>query len=146
MAASITVEGKVVGQRRPAVAGWAVPLPPEVDAGTASWRLRDLITRVVLEEVEAYRDRQERRRTIQALTAGEIQQGIEVGKVVPGGAEEPAGEANPEEAVRVALQGFDDGLYFVFVDGVQQRRLDDPVPIRRESQVSFLRLVALAGG
>jgi hypothetical protein len=146
MAATITVDGKVVGQRRPAVADWTVPLPPEIEAGTAEWRLRDLITRVVLEEVEAYRTRQERRRTIQTLTAGQIQQGIEAGKVVSGGASDPAGEANPEEAVRVALQGFEDGLYFVFVDGEQQRRLDDRVPLRAESRVSFLRLVALAGG
>jgi hypothetical protein len=146
MAATITVDGKVVGQRRPTVADWAVPLPPEVEEGTAPWRLRDLITRVVLAEVEAYQDRQERKRSIQALTAGEIRQGIEVGKVAPGGAEERAGEANPDEAVRVALQGFEDGLYFVFVDGEQQRRLDDPVPLHAASRVSFLRLVALAGG
>src|SRR5690242_7957115 len=112
MTASITVEGKVVGQRRPAVAGREVPLPPEVAAGTASWRLRDLITRVVRDEVEAYQDRQERRSSIQALTAREIQLGIDAGKVAPGGRDERAGEADPGEAVRVALQGFEDGLYF----------------------------------
>jgi hypothetical protein len=48
--------------------------------------------------------------------------------------------------VRVALQAFEDQLYFVFIDGVQQQHLDQPVQVQSGSRVLFVRLVPLAGG
>jgi hypothetical protein len=46
----------------------------------------------------------------------------------------------------VALQAFEDQLYFVFIDGVQQQHLDQPVRVQSGSRVLFVRLVPLAGG
>jgi hypothetical protein len=50
------------------------------------------------------------------------------------------------EALQTALEAFDDGLYFVFIDDEQVEELDAPIRLRSDSSVTFLRLVALAGG
>ena len=42
--------------------------------------------------------------------------------------------------------GFIDGLYYVFLDDVQQENLDERVYLKPNSRLTFLRLVALAGG
>jgi hypothetical protein len=44
------------------------------------------------------------------------------------------------------LQAFEDGLYFVFIDEVQQTNLDSEVFLKANSKVIFLRLTALVGG
>jgi hypothetical protein len=55
-------------------------------------------------------------------------------------------QVDSDEAVAVALQAFEDGLYFVFVDDLQQTQLDSEVFLKTNSKVVFLRLTALAGG
>ena len=46
----------------------------------------------------------------------------------------------------MAILGFIDGLYYVFLDEVQQENLDAPVYLKPDSKLMFLRLVALVGG
>lgn len=142
MSANLTVEARVLGQRKSLVPEWRLPWP--ADAG-ASPTLRELITRIVRAEVEAYNARQEQRRLTQVLTPQQIQEGVRRGKVEMGGHAEVQ-PAETEAALATALRAFEDGLYFVFVDEVQYTKLDDPVPLRAESRMLFLRLVALAGG
>lgn len=48
--------------------------------------------------------------------------------------------------VHAALEAFEDGLYFVFIDDRQIETLDERVTVGAGSRVRFLRLVALAGG
>jgi ribosomal protein S9 len=145
MTTTITIEGKVLGRRKAALADWTLALPPEWEADTRSVRLRDLITRVVLDEVEAFHERQARRQLLEILTPSEIEQGANQGKVtVEGGGLQR--QVEPQDAVQTALQGFEDGLYLVFVDDRQQATLDDLVLLRSDSRVTFVRLVALAGG
>lgn len=139
---ALLVEAKVLGQRRPIFSGWRVELP---ERGGDHLRLRDLITRVVLEEVEAFRQRQQERRLARVLAPAEIEAGLIAGKI-DSGERDLQQEVIPEEAVGAALQAFEDGLYFVFIDGAQQTGLDSEVWLKPESQVTFLRLVALAGG
>jgi hypothetical protein len=145
MAATITIEGRVAGQRRPLFGDWEIALPPEAEARGGRLTLRALITRVVLEEVASFRERQEQRRFVQALTEAEIERGLTRGKVDMGG-REPGEAPGPEAAVATAVQAFEDGLYYVFVDGDQRRALDEEVYLKPSSRVTFLRLVALAGG
>src|SRR5207244_802964 len=85
MAATITIKGRVAGQRRPLFSDWDIALPPEAEARGERLTLRALITRVVLEEVAAFKERQEQRRFVQALTASEIERGLMRGKVEMGG-------------------------------------------------------------
>jgi len=134
------VEATVVGRSGAAIEprtvdiAWAQPAP-----------LRDVITELVLDEVRSYNERERSRRLIRVLTPDEIDQGVAVGKIDSGGRER-TGPARTDEAVAAALEGFADGLYFVFVDGVQVEDLDAAVTIDDDTRVRFVRLVALAGG
>jgi hypothetical protein len=146
----ITVEARVAGQRKPLVAGRKVALamPPAGGSGGEALRLRDVLTQVVQQEVRAFTQRQEERRLVRVLSPDEIDRAAASGKIAMGGVEDRSTGApvSEETAVAVALQAFTDGLYFVFLDGRQQEDLDAAVVLRPASTLTFIRLVALAGG
>jgi hypothetical protein len=150
--AVLTVEAKVVGQRKPAISGWQVPLPALLAADRADTggypRLRDLLAGIVRQEALAFRQRQGERRLVRVLSPAGIQQVAATGKIDMGGPRELQAETEVDDdaAVAVALQAFEDGLYFVFLDGQQQEDLDAEVRLRPDSTLTFIRLVALAGG
>ena len=145
MSISIVVEGKVVGQKRPLFTDWRVDLPPLDENQGDHLRLRDLITTMVIKEVEASRLRQEERKLARVMSRPQIEQGVSGGKVHPGEYDVQQ-NVNVDEAIVVALQAFEDGLYFVFIDDVQQTQLDSEVFLKTNSNVMFLRLTALVGG
>ena len=98
-----------------------------------------------MKEVEAFRLLQEERKLARVMSRQEIERSAATGKVDPG--ERDLGQqVNVDEAVAVALQAFEDGLYFVFVDEFQQTSLDSEVFLKTDSKVVFLRLAALVGG
>ena len=150
--AMMTVEAREVGQRAPLVSGWRVPLlePPGANGGDGSaMRLRDLLAHVVRQEVHAFQQRQEERRLARVLSPREIQDAAARGKVAMGGPNElhtETQEVSDEAAIATALQAFEDGLYYVFLDGAQQHDLEAAVWPRPDSTLTFIRLVALAGG
>jgi hypothetical protein len=78
------------------------------------------------------------------LSESQIAEGAVQGKIDPGG-HAPTGPADPDVAVGAALQGFEDGLYLVVLDGLEQRDLDAQVYLTAESRLVFLRLTFLAG-
>jgi hypothetical protein len=141
----LRIEGKAVGRKKPLFADWSVPLPPGPGDGGEPLTLRALVGLVVRAEVAAFRQRQEERKLIRALTARDIEAGAARGKVDMGGRDlkQPVDE---EEAVVVAVQAFADGLYLVIVDGEEQRDLDREVHVQADSRVTFVRLAMLAGG
>lgn len=145
MSVSIVVEGKVVGQKRPIFTDWRVDLPPQNENQGDHLKLRDLIASVVIKEVEAFRLRQEERKLARVMSRQQIEQGVSGGKVDPE-ERDIQQEVNVDEAIAIALQAFEDGLYFVFIDDVQQTHLDSEVFLRTNSKVMFLRLTALVGG
>ena len=145
MSVSIVVEGKVVGQKRPLFTDWRVDLPPLDENRGDHLKLRDLITSIVIKEVEAFRLRQEERKLARVMSRQQIEQSVSGGKVDPG-EHDLQQEVNLDEASAVALQAFEDGLYFVFIDDVQQTQLDSEVFLKTNSKVMFLRLTALVGG
>jgi hypothetical protein len=61
MPATITISGQLLGRTKPLFTDWRVPLPPDIFDNGKRLTLRDLLTRIVLEEVEAFRTRQEQR-------------------------------------------------------------------------------------
>lgn len=145
MSISIVVEGKVVGQKRPLFTDWQVELPPLDENRGDHLKLCDLITAMVIEEVEAFRLRQEERKLARVMNRQQIEQGV-IGGKVDSGERDLQQEVNIDEAIAVALQAFEDGLYFVFIDDVQQTQLDNEVFLKTNSKVIFLRLTALVGG
>ena len=139
---TLIIDAKVVGNRKPVFSDWHIDIPePKGDF----LRLRDLITRIVVEEVEAFNKRQADRKLSIVLSPAQIEQGKSKGKIDSGGKEYQQ-EANKDTAIATALQAFEDGLYYVFIDGQQQTDLDEEVFLKSESQLTFIRLVALVGG
>jgi hypothetical protein len=145
MSPTIVVEGKVLGQKHPLFTDWHVELPSDRMRGGDRIKLRDLITRVVVDEVDAFQKRQEERRFALIMSRAEIEEGVRSGKVDPG-ERDLKQEVNTDEAIGTALQAFEDGLYYVFVDDIQQMNLNSEVYLKADSKVTFLRLVALTGG
>jgi hypothetical protein len=141
----LTISGKTVGAKKPLFADWSIPFPPEW-SGEGGLTLRDLIGRVVRAEVQAFRQRQEDRRTFRALTARQIEQGADKGKIEMGGSEVTQQAVDEDEAVAAACKAFEDGLYLVVIDEEDHRELDREIHVRPDSRVTFVRLTLLAGG
>lgn len=139
------IETRTLGRKARPLDGWAIPDPPVGGDGDGDGlTLRALIARVVRAEVAAFDKRERARRLVRVLSESEIADGAARGKIDPGG--RPAtGPVDVEQAVGSALQGFEDGIYLVILDGVEQRELDREVFLTPESKLVFLRLTFLAG-
>jgi hypothetical protein len=140
----ITISGKALGRKKPLFADFSVPFPPDLGDG-GSLTLRDVISRVVRHEVDAFKQRQQERKLFRALTARQIEEGAARGKIEMGGTDLDQ-KVDVEEAIGVALEAFEDGLYLVVVDGQEQRNLDAQVFLQPDSRLAFVRLAMLAGG
>jgi len=139
------IETRALGTKPRSLDRWSVPVPPGAGrGGDDALTLRDLIARVVTAEVAAFDDRQRRRRLMRVLSTTEISDAATVGKIDPGGhTTSPIGDA--AAAVGAALLGFEDGLYLVVLDGIEQRDLDAQVYPKDTSTLVFIRLTFLAG-
>lgn len=139
------ISARVLGTRKRPLDDWSIPVPPDLGTdGDGGITLRDLISRIVRAEVDAFAARSRGRRFVRVLSAREIDDGSKRGKVDPGGRPQGA-PVDPDAAVGAALQGFVDGLYIVLIDGAEQRDLDRRVFVHSESRLVFLRLTFLAG-
>lgn len=142
-AMTIVVSGRSLGARRPLFADFSVPLHPD-DYGDEGLTLEMLIARVVRHELESYRLRREERRLDRVLTAERVERDAVAGRVSPEGKASPP-PPTEEEAVGVALQSFEDGLYMVVIDGREHRDLQSQVYLKPDSRVTFIRLTFLTG-
>ncbi len=140
---TISIAAKVVGQKKLFFTDWRIPLPPNTD-DSGRFTLRDLISLIVVREVKAFQERQEQRKLAQIFTAEQIQEGAARGKIDMG-EKDFEQKVSEDKAVDTALQAFEDGLYFVFIDDVQHESLNQTVFIGEDSHVMFVRLIALAG-
>ena len=142
---ALTISGRTLGSRKPLFADWSTPFPPEW-RGDGRLTLRDLIGRVVRDEVQKFRQRQEERQVFHTLTARQISDGVELGKITMGGSEVGVQEVDEEQAVAIACQAFEDGLFLVVIDEQDIRQIDQELHLRPNSRVTFIRLAMLAGG
>jgi len=133
------VEARVVGQRSE-IADREVPVSVS-DATT----LRAVLREVVSLELDEYVERQNNRSLLRILTPADLAIGSQSGRyrteprpIQPG--------PTLEQALARALEGFTDGLYFVFLNDRQIEDLDAPMRVDEETRLRFVRLVALAGG
>jgi len=140
----LRISAKALGRKKPLFADWSVPLPPELHDGGVS--LRDVITRIVRQEVAAFRKRQSQRLFIRVLSSRQVEDAAEQGKIAPGDSAMPAQEVDDDAAVGIALQAFEDGLYLVVIDDQEQRSLDNQIFLHPDSRITFIRLALLAGG
>jgi len=139
------ISAKQLGKKKPPVDDWHYTPPDEIfNSGDGGITLRKLIIRIVLDEVDAYNERQKQQSFIKVLTQKKIDDAAKSGKISMGGAEETQ-FANSEAAAVEAIQAFEDGLYLVFLDGAEQTDLDAQVYISTESNMTFIKLTFLAG-
>jgi hypothetical protein len=141
----LTISGRTVGGKKPLFADFSIGSPPDVQ-GDDGVTLRRLIEHVVRKEVDAFRQRQRDRALLRVLSARQIEAAVDRGKVDPGGSEMEPQEIDPDAAVQTAIQAYEDGLYFVVIDGQQATEVDQQVFLRPDSRITFIRLMLLAGG
>jgi len=144
----MVITGKSIGRKRPLFADWSIPLPPDWngDGGDGGPTLRDVIERIVRVEVKAFKKRQHDRQFLRALTEREIEAAAERGKIKMGGSEVGIQDVDEDSAVATALLAFEDGIYLVVIDDVEQRDLDQQVFMQPDSRITFIRLTLLSGG
>ena len=140
----VTIETRAVGSRRPLLPSWKLPTPPEPSRREEPLTLRALITRIVHEEVAAFRQRQADRRFVRVLSERQLSEGALSGRIDPA-AHAHVDKVDAGAAVATALVGFEDGLYLVVIDGKEHRDLDEQVFLGPDTVVTFLRLVMLSG-
>ena len=142
------ISGKALGRKKPLFSDWSIPIPPEWNdgGGDGGLTLRDLIDRIVRDEVKAFRKRQHDRQFLRALTAAEIDAAAEKGKIQMGESEVGIQAVDEDQAVGTALQAFEDGMYLVVIDDVEQTHLDQQVYLTEDSRITFIRLTLLSGG
>ena len=141
----LTISGKAVGQKKPLFADFSLPPPAELSE-SGGVTLRELLERIVREEVAAFRRRQRDRQVIRVLTSRQIAEAAERGKIEMGASEAEPQEVDEDAAVAAALTAFEDGLYFVVIDGDQHCELDRQLFLQPDSHLTFVRLTMLAGG
>lgn len=132
------VEARVVGRPRD-IEDRSVGIEP------GEHPLRAVIEALVAGELDAFAERQRERSLLRILTPADLARGVDTGRY----ATEPrAAQAAPPLAAAVAraVEAFEDGLYFVFVDDHQVESLDATVTVGPQTRLRLVRLVALAGG
>jgi hypothetical protein len=153
---TFTIEAKILGQRASLQPAWQIALPTAIAQHQSPeihppFLLRDLITYIVSSEIQTFQQRQQERRLLRVLGPQQITDAAASGKITMGGPSDITSthaehEIDERTANITALQAFEDGLYFVFLNGIQQRFLEDEVLLGPGSTVTFIRLVALIGG
>jgi hypothetical protein len=141
----VTVTGKSLGQRQKLFADFSIPIEPE-RGEEGGLTLRQLLTRIVTEQVKQFKERQEGRQFLRALTERQIADAAENGKIESGESEVGRQKVDVEQSIAVAHEAFEDGLFFVVIDDEQVEKIDQQVYLKPDSRVTFIRLTPLAGG
>jgi hypothetical protein len=136
---TLTISGKVIGKSQNLFASWQMSLADR------PLTLAELLTQIVIAEIQAFRDRQSERRLTKVLGLVEIEAGVALGKIASGGSELEQ-VVDVQGAIENALQAFNDGFYLVFIDDEQQEDLTAIVELNANSELLFLRLTPLVGG
>ncbi|MEL7633973.1 hypothetical protein [Sporomusa sphaeroides] len=135
---NIFINIKSIGKRKSALQAMPYSLPDNIA------NLSGLITAVVNIEVDRYNSRETEVMLLPFLTEAQIADQSVTGKVGFGHlyAEK---SPNPEKAVAIALQGFEDGLFRVMINDMEIKELAAPVNLKDGDRLTFIRLTFLTG-
>ena len=107
--------------------------------------LRQLIAMLVTDGVERYNRRIQGNQEPTVVTGEQRADMSRVGKIafgIPFGGK----AAELEPALETAFQGFEDGLYRVFLGEAEMESLDAPLGLHEGDTITIIRLVMLTGG
>lgn len=132
--------------------------------------LRELITEIVKLEVDEFNNRVKNNRikidkvkidkvkddklkndkvednnVLRYLTDNEIKSKVSTGKISTYSVQNLT-NVDIDEAIETAILGFEDGLYFVFIDDKKIESIDEIINLDENSLLMFLRLTSLTGG
>lgn len=134
----LQINTKQIGSRKK-----IAPVPFEFPSVPST--LRELIIGTVTVCVESYNKRVRAGDSkVKPLTEAEITDMADVGKIAfginYGGAEQDL-----QKALDNAIQSFEDGLYRVFLGTDELEKLDAPLALKENDELTFIKLTMLAG-
>ncbi|MEC0129020.1 hypothetical protein [Paenibacillus pabuli] len=135
---NVWITVKSLGKRKPILAKQAAELPETTDT------LRQLIRSIVAQQIKALQDRKNDAEWLAYLMPEDIQEQGTAGKVGFGtiyNEEIP----NVEGAMDTAVTAYEDGLFKVFLNDEELQGLDEPLILREDDNVVFIRFTMLAG-
>ncbi|WP_025027811.1 hypothetical protein [Caldalkalibacillus mannanilyticus] len=106
--------------------------------------LRELLVEIITQQVQQFNSKELETPFINYLTEQEMERHRMTGKI---GFQSTYNDQNadPSQAVRAAIQAFEDGIFKVFVEEVELEQLDRPLLLKDGDVVVFIRLTMLAG-
>lgn len=136
----ITVKVKQAGRKHALLENLQIEIE---DIGKKPF-LKDLLNAVVQNQVEEYNKKATEENLLPFLSKSEISNQSESGKVGFGSIYNE-NKADVKQAQETALQAFEDGLFSVFADENEIRKLDEIVELNNSTVITFIRLTFLAG-
>ena len=141
----VSIEGKSLGSKRPLFDSFSIALQ-DLHISNTSTTLNDLIEKIVTGQVNAFTQRQHESQLLKALTKKDVELGIQSGKITSGASQVPKQTVDLNQAITTAKEAFGDGLYMVFIDDEQINTLEEPISLKENSRLLFIRLTLIAGG
>lgn len=106
--------------------------------------VEEFLTETVRRNVREYNEKKDAGEILRLFTAEALEDMASAGKVSYGDPMDDR-KADEEKAVVNALQCFDDGIVALFADGVRYQKREERLPLKDQSEVTFIRLTFLAG-
>lgn len=135
---NIYVKMKTVGKRKPVLDRVPYEIPENIS------NLEELLSVFVRIEVEKYNQKGTDMQIIPFLTEKEIREQASVGKVGFGRIYSEK-KADEKQAFQNAIQCYEDGLVRVFLNDRELTDLKEPIQVKEEDCITFIRLTFLAG-
>ena len=134
----ILINVKGASGKRPGISQIAFEYPE------GPMRVRDFLEETVRLCVKRFNEKREAGEVLRLFSREALEDMAASGKV---SYKDPLSDqkADGEKAAAAALQAFEDGLVALFADGTRYEEAEALLPLREESQVTFIRLTFLAG-
>ena len=135
----LNINVKKITRKQNGIASMTIECPQKIG------NVAELLEAVVTHMVAEYKKRKEQSEELLPVVTGqEIEEKSASGKV---GFGILYGRKNPslKKSIQTAQQCFEDGIVALFVDGKQLLRLEEEIELTEESELTFVRLVPLAG-
>ena len=132
----LTIQLKRLGKKK------IKKIPFELDEEVTT--LKSLFEACVKSEVKTFNKKKQDALLLPFLSTEEIQEQSDTGKIGFGDSFNNT-LAVEKEALENVIQGFEDGLFLVFINDDEVKTLDQTITLDQESTVSFIRMTFLTG-